>query len=327
MSDDPNAVATPATGGAPPAAATATATATPPPAATPAVNDPPALLGGVDDAGDAADTPAATTTWPEDWREKWAGKDDKLLARLKRFASPDNVFKSYLDIERKVRGGQYQPALPDGAAPEEIAAYRKQAGIPEAPDGYKIGFAEGAQVPESAKAQLDAWRQHMHNANTPPQYVEAAWEGYRAVQEAEAQRRYEAAQEKLVETKSLLRSEWGRDYDTNNTRANNLIADYGGDAAGDMMKWVLLDGTPLGAHPEFVKMMVNIALATGGDDYSRQESVMGGKTLDDDLEEQRELRRTNLREYDKPENETKRTKIYAELAKRDAAAANRGRAA
>src|SRR6185437_360505 len=56
---------------------------------------------GKDGAGKDASGEAKEPQWREDWREKFAGKDEKTLARLKRFASPENVFRSFLELEKK----------------------------------------------------------------------------------------------------------------------------------------------------------------------------------------------------------------------------------
>jgi hypothetical protein len=89
------------------------------------------------------------------------------------------------------------------------------------------------------------------------------------------------------------------------------------------MRWELSDGTALGAHPGFVRMMLNAALHTLGHDAAVIEEFASGKSLDDQLQEMRDLMRTNPREYDKPENEAKRNSLYAKVAEREASDANR----
>jgi hypothetical protein len=158
---------------------------------------------------------------------KWAGNDGEKFKQAKRqidrFASEDNLLGSYLDLRTKLSRGELLPALPEDADEAEIADYRKKAGIPETPDGYELQFPEGMEAPESAKEQLAILAKAAHDLNGDPRVVKGLWNTYLQIQEADAQRRYEAAQEKYIETKALFRSEWGRDYPRNEKATNSFI--------------------------------------------------------------------------------------------------------
>src|SRR5512135_169053 len=49
---------------------------------------------------------AIVPDWPDDWREKLAGNDEKALKRLGRFASPAGIFKSFRELEAKFSRGE-----------------------------------------------------------------------------------------------------------------------------------------------------------------------------------------------------------------------------
>ncbi len=120
--------------GAPPAAepgATPPAGAEPPAATPPAKPDAGAPLAGGGSAADPEKPVAAT--WPEDWRKQMAGGDEAYLKQLERFDSPAAVGKSLREAQLKISQGGAKPALPKDATPEQLAAFRKEAGSPRPP--------------------------------------------------------------------------------------------------------------------------------------------------------------------------------------------------
>lgn len=285
-------------------------------AASPPTNPAGGLLDGDDGADDAP--VVSPTTWPSDWRERWAGGDEQALKSLKRWASPDNVFKSWLDLRKKMGAGQLAPALPEGADEGEVASYRKAAGIPESPDGYEIAFPEGVEAGETQLAQLAAFKQAMHGANIPPAHVKAAFDTYIKIQQEEGQRQYDTARQAVEDGRVELRSEYGRDFTRNLRIANNLIAEHAGEKAPELMALRLADGRALGAHPDFVRFVVAAALATAGDDtLVASETAPGGKTLDEQIKEEMALQHSDPRVYHTAEHEARRLKLFAARQARD----------
>src|SRR5580765_7475618 len=93
-------------------------------------------------AGAAAESAAGGETkgyWPADWRKNIAGDDEKELAQASRYASPADIWKKARALEQRLSSGELRPVLTKDAKPEEITAYRKAHGIPEAPDKYDLG--------------------------------------------------------------------------------------------------------------------------------------------------------------------------------------------
>ena len=88
--------------------------------------------------GEERPDPTPTAKWPDDWREQLAAGDEGLLKQLKRYASPANYAKAGFEAQQRLRAGQAKEPLPENPTPEQITAWRKDNGIPEAPDGYKI---------------------------------------------------------------------------------------------------------------------------------------------------------------------------------------------
>ncbi|MGD9659607.1 MAG: hypothetical protein AB7U61_18530, partial [Methylocystis sp.] len=72
------------------------------------------------------------------------------MKRLERFNGPRDIVDSFLEADKKIRGGKIKTAFPDNATPEQITAWRKENGIPETPDGYDIkNLGDGYVVGEA----------------------------------------------------------------------------------------------------------------------------------------------------------------------------------
>ncbi len=206
---------------------------------------------------DAAADADAKGDWPDDWREKLAGSDEKMLARLRRFGSVNGVLRAYTELEKKVSGGGLKKALSDKPSAEELASFRKENGIPEAPEGYELKVPES--LDKSVKQGMDAFAKEMHAINAPPTVVKAAADLYLKAEEKAEQERYDFAQKQTIENKATLKAEFGREFDAEVRRANSLIVSTLGEDAKDFMATTLADGTKLGDNPAFVRFTAQTA--------------------------------------------------------------------
>ena len=191
----------------------------------------------VDPAAPPAPAPAPAPA-PSDWRAGLTGEFAPLAQdkSLESFKGQDwtevgpSLAKAFVETKKLV--GAKAPALVvpgEGATPEQVAAYRKATGVPDAPDGYSISWPEFPPGEDLDEAARGAWLTRMHQIGAPThivqafatlygQHVNTLHNGYR--REAEA-----AGQE--------LRRDWGPNYDANLGRANRAIQQYGGDALVD----------------------------------------------------------------------------------------------
>lgn len=210
-------------------------------------------------AGDAA-ADKAPPAWPEDWRQKLAGKDEKLLRRLERFASPDNVFKSWLEAEQKIRSGDYKRAsLPKDATPEQVAEFRKEVGIPEKPEEYDTELGDGLVLGEQDKALVPEFLKAMHEANAPQPYVKAALAAYANIRQQEivAVQRQDASQR--AECTAALQAEYGGEFEINRNLVSNLLETLPQETRDRLMSARLGDGTALFNDPTAFKFFVDMA--------------------------------------------------------------------
>lgn len=217
-----------------------------------------------DAGGDDADSNVGPADWPEDWRAKLAGKDEKLAKRLSRFASPQNVLKSMLEAEKKLSSGQYKKFVPSDATPEEIAAYRKELGLPEKAEDYPLSFADGFVPGEDDKPILNDFKALALDSNIDPATASkvAQWALTRgaelraAEEEATVQRDREIVAQAIDE----LRAEYGPEFRSNMAASKNFMHSlFGDELAETIMNARLPDGTKFGNNAEIVRRTVDFA--------------------------------------------------------------------
>ncbi len=183
-----------------------------------------------DDAFDGKDTPKKTTTvqadWPDDWRERMAGDDEKLLAQLKRRKSPGDIIKSWQAAEQKIRSGEYKKAAPDeDASPEEVAAWRESQGIPKDASGYKLPTVAGYEWNDADKQTVGKLQEGLLEAGASQKAFETTMKFYvDIVREArEAQETADIAAKEAHE--DARRAEYGARFKPMNNLVNRMMKD------------------------------------------------------------------------------------------------------
>lgn len=225
---------------------------------------------GADDAG-VIDKGVAEPDWRDRIAELGGFKDDaREMAWLKRFASEANYHKAIPKLRRDFSAGKAQPALTEGATPEEIAAHRKALGIPETPDGYGLSFPETMQAGDGDKAALSAFQEYMHNAHVAPSAAKAAFSFYVKSMEAARVAQTDATQEAKIQNLTELKSEWkGREFDRNIRVTRDWLAkafEDDEDVLDAMLAAKMPDGvTRVGDHAKILKRLSAMALEQADD--------------------------------------------------------------
>ncbi len=277
---------------------TTPAAAEPPAAAAPAepgkTPEAPANPGTIiAEPGDDAPA-AAPATWPEDWRQRLAGDDKKALKALERLSDPTAVWKKARELETKLSSGEYRRVPPKDATDEDLAAYRKEIGLPEKPEDYEISLPDGVVMGAADKPVFDSFKGIAHQANMTPDQLNAAanWYFQQQREQAEAQDDYDAEFRKTAEDE--LREEWGNDYRRNVNAISSVFA-----AAPEGVKERLLSGripvydkdgntvgmAPLGNDPAVVRWLSSLAL-----ELNPASTIMPGthansmQSIDDELD-------------------------------------------
>ncbi len=262
------------------------------------------------DAGDGGDTGAdddtggggsggESNTFPDTWRETYAGEDEGKLSKLSRYASPNAAFDALISAQTKISSGDYKSTapFPGEGSDDEKSVWRSDNGIPESADKYELTLADGLVIGENDKPVIDGFLAAAHNANMSPKDATAAVEWYYQNQEIQAQERAEADDTLRVEVEDTLRAEWGGEYRANLNRINGLL-----DTAPEGVKDKILsarfqDGTPLGSDIESLKFLIDMAVQINpattlvpgagdniagaiSDELANLEKLMGDRTSD-----------------------------------------------
>lgn len=183
----------------------------PPPASN---NNPPA----------ASPSPAPIVPdWPADWRLKAAGGDEKRAKAMEKYASPKDVADAHLSLQQQLSTGEYKKKLSDKATPEEIAAWRKENGVPEAPEKYDYNLPDGLVLGENDMPVAKDFATVMHGLNADQKTVTAALQWWAKNAQAALQKRGEEDAEFKRAGEDALRAEWGGEYRMNDNAIANHI--------------------------------------------------------------------------------------------------------
>lgn len=213
----------------------------------------------LDGDGDKPTEPAgAPQDWPDDWRTRLAGNDEKTLKKLERFSSINDVVKWAQNLEKKMSSGEFKQALDDDATEEEVKQWREQNGIPENPDGYDLDV-DGLVVGEDDKPFLDEFLKEAHESNMPNEMVQkvVAWHYQNIEQQKEAMA--EADADFQAEAQQTLREEWGGEYKQNINQIKNLLSTAPEGIEERLLGGRTADGKVVGNDPETLKWLSGLA--------------------------------------------------------------------
>lgn len=211
--------------------------------------------------GAPASTGAAAFTWGESWRQHLASGStdpDKELKRLERFEAPDGIYKSYRELEGRMSRGELRTTLRPNASVAEVAQWRKENGIPEKPEEYKVNLPAGRAMPKDDDGFVKAFMKSAHENN----YSQAQVDGALAAFYGEVDRSEQALKENEAklerETEDKLRQEWQGDYRVNKAMADALLSRAPAGFAERFKSGYLADGTPIKASVDAWKWLVQM---------------------------------------------------------------------
>lgn len=230
--------------------------------------------------------------------EKWLGTRSSIT----------DLFNGAYNADAKIQElAQGRVKVPTGKddKPEDVQAFRKAFGVPEAPDKYDIWRPEGSG--EMSGADKEMWGEFLKDAhanNIGQKQVDTVAKAFYRVQETaqrEMANRAKAAAEKAQED---LRVEYGRDYKPNVELANRFLSEtFPGlrDAdGGNILDKRFADGTALGEHPGFVKSIIKLAKEAADDGAIVIGETTEGVDVDKRLNELMDLMRTDRTKYASP---------------------------
>lgn len=207
--------------------------------------------GGAGKEGVAAD-------FPDDWREKLT-KDAKELDRLKRFTSPKDIWDGYRNLEKMKSSGAFKQGLPENPTPEQLAEYRKSAGIPEKPEGYEVKLSDGMVLGEADKPIVERFKQFAHERNLPPNIVSESVDWFLKSRQMEIQALEESDVTNRAEFEEALRAEWGPNFKSNINMVTALLDTAPGGVKDKILSGRTSEGKLMGDDPDVLRFLNKLA--------------------------------------------------------------------
>lgn len=252
------------------------------------------------DKGKEEAKPETSPTWPQDWREKLAGDNEKFLKQLQRFQDPSALGKSYLAAQQRISSGELKKVLPENPTEEQIAEYRKENGIPEKAADYLKDLPDGLVLGESDTPIVEDFAERMLQLNAPKEVVHEAAKWYNDFREQQIDARHEQDNTQREETEETLRAEWGNEFKPtlNNVQAL-LSSTFDEETASAFLNARAPDGTALLNMPGVMKGLAQIAR-----EMNPMISLPGGtgdvkQSIDDRIADIEKMMREDRKAYNK----------------------------
>lgn len=196
-------------------------------------------------------------------RQEYATKDgkldDKVMARLGRYATPHDALNALFSVQSRISSGEFRSVLPKDANDEQIKAWRAENGIPEAPDKYELKLKDGLVVGEEDKPVIDAFLKSAHGANMTAQQASQAVDWYYEEVERQTAARADLDKQLAQKAQDQLRNDWGQEYRTNENLVMGLLDSAPTGVKDLVLHGRLADGTPIMSHPDTVKWLNQLA--------------------------------------------------------------------
>lgn len=311
---------------APGAAGAAAAPTTPAPAAADGASAKPANGTGEPPATTAPD--AAKAYWPDDWKQTVAKDPNSAFAKwVSRYGSPEAALIGGHEAVTKIRSGEYARALPKDAPPEQVAEWRKANGIPETPDAYQIDIPEPLAKHEGMKTALEATitalKPVFHGLNMSAAQAAGLSKAYLDMEAQTLEARTHEARQQTDRQKADVAREYGHNYENHMRLAAEFMRGTLGEEPAEEVKDIILaNGTRLGDHPLFIRLVTQSALnaAADGDLIPADNGGGGAGTLGERLAAAVDLRYTDPKKFHTEEHQKLVDKLSAQVARQNAAA-------
>lgn len=206
----------------------------------------------------------------------WIPEELKTQKTLHKFKEPNAVFKSYVELEKKINAkGVILPN--EKSTPEEWNSYYKTIGRPDSPDGYKLNN-EGVTVDENLqKAAVTMFHEAGLN-NKQADILNSKWNALQKELADSQAKQVEQMQQKVT---AEFKKEWGNNFDINLKKAD----DAGHRVFGKGFMDALL-ATGLNNSPDVIKGLHKLStvigehsFTTGNSNRATQPSITFEKLL------------------------------------------------
>lgn len=189
-----------------------------------------------------------------------SGGDEKLAKELERYADPLAVNQARVEARRKIDSGVIKSKLADNATPEQIAEYRKENGIPEAPDKYDLALPNGVVIGEADKPLVDSFLQHMHGENATPAEVKRGLTWWHKQQEALRVDNENKDATFKQESTAELGKRYGGDFKRNISHVDRFLDEFPPGVKDKVLGARLPNGRLAGSDPDYIDFLYQQAL-------------------------------------------------------------------
>ncbi|AVX04232.1 hypothetical protein MXMO3_01706 [Maritalea myrionectae] len=250
----------------------------------------------------------------DEMRDQIANGDKKVRSLLSRYTTLPSMARALAEANRKISQGNKAPERPDPADKEAMQKYRKEMGLPESADGYKLNDSVLKRLGDDDKPMLADFTEFAHERGATPQELDLAIEWYAERQEAAMAQEIEADRTAKTKAEDDLRAEWGPEYRANLSMASRMVESIPG-VGPDWNNLKLEDGRKLGNIPEFITHMAELGRREFGDPvFADSDSEAAHNSRKAELEK---IRDSDIDKWDSDSSLKKElTEIYAREEKR-----------
>jgi hypothetical protein len=255
---------------------------------------------------------SAQTAQNANWRDAYAGDDDKFKSQLERFSTPGDMGKAFREAQGKISSGNLRVVPDENATPEDLAAFRLANGIPAESEGYFKDLPEGLVLGDDDKEIFGKFAGAMHEMNVEPAVMHKVIEWYNGFAEEQQDAMADLDNTHHQETEDTLRAEWGTDYRANINLVGALIeTTFGEENAQAILNARDADGRAIMNIPGVLEGLASISRKLNPiHQLAPKTGITAQQTLDDEIKGIEDLMRSDRDKYNKDDKMQER---YREL--------------
>lgn len=196
-----------------------------------------------------------------DWRSSLP-KELQESAAIRKFTDVSALAGAYVNAEKLI-GAKGIPKPGPASTDQDWANVFKELGLPESVDKYEVKFQDGNTLD---KAFTDEFKTNAHKAGILPKQAQALADWFVQKNAQALTSAKDAAKSQLSQQVEGLKTEWGKAYDLNLSRAQAVLKDFGNP---ELVKY--LDASGLGNDVNLIKLLAGV----GGKMFSEDKFVGG----------------------------------------------------
>ena len=179
----------------------------------------------------------------------WYARFDELKGMeksLSKFKTPEALAKSYAELERL----WHYPGVENE---EQMARFRRLAGLPESEEDYRLERPESTPESEWNAGLAERMARTAYRYGVPPEAMNALQETMAQAYEEAREQMADSRMEMETQAEQSLQQEWGANYERNMGRATAALQRLASETGVDVD--ALLDNPGLGSNPDVIRLL------------------------------------------------------------------------